>query len=120
MRALTRHSFAASALLTLHAPDRAINPVDLNIYRARFPAFLTDCSVRHSDAYAVGARMERHHFPRALLRRPQTIAAEPGDLFLFNSEFFHDTPKIVGAKARTVFNAFAAYSREHAEVELYA
>ena len=30
--ALTRHPFAASAILTLHAPDRKLNPYDLNIF----------------------------------------------------------------------------------------
>ena len=31
-----------------------------------------------------------------------------------------DTPTIVGQAARTVFNSFAGWSRDHAEVELYA
>ena len=120
VQALTRHSFAASAILTLHAPDRQSNPVDLRIFPVRFPALLGDCSLRTADVYSVGARLERSRFPRAILRRPVEITAEPGTLFLFNSEFVHDTPRIVGPAPRTVFNSFVGYSRDGREIELYA
>ena len=91
-RALTRHHFAASAILTLHAPTRDNNPIDLNIFRHRWPALLQNCSVR----------------------------ADPGDLFIFNSEFFHDTPRIQGMSSRTVFNSFAGFSSDNSAVEVYA
>lgn len=119
VRAITRHPFAASAILTLHAPNRTTNRVDLNIFRRRFPAFIDDCRVRTTDAYGVGARLRRSTVPADVLRAPVNITAEPGDVFLFNSEFLHDTPKIVGESARTVFNSFAGWSKDHAEVELY-
>ena len=72
------------------------------------------------DAYGVGARVERSRFPRSVLRRPRKLTAAPGDLFLFNSEFFHDTPTIVGQSARTVFNSFAGWSKHGNTIELYA
>ena len=119
--ALTRHPFAASAIFTMHAPDRNINPIDLNIFRVRWPALLHNCSVRTVDAYGVGARFQRETMPPQVLERPIRVQANPGDLFLFNSEFFHDTPRIVGMSARTVFNSFAGYSADPTTpIELYA
>ena len=47
------------------------------------------------------------------------VRGEPGDLFLFNSEYFHDTPQLIGASTRTVFNAFASYSADSDDLELY-
>lgn len=87
-RALTRHRFAASAILTLHAPNRSSNPTDLNIFRHRWPALLDNCSVRAVDAYGVGARFRRDTLPPRVLENPLELHADPGDLFLFNSEFF--------------------------------
>ena len=88
-KALTRHPFAASAILTLHAPTRGeLNPFDLNIFRHRWPALLDKCSVRAADAYGVGARLHRETVPPQVLENPLTVRADPGDLFLFNSEFF--------------------------------
>ena len=58
--------------------------------------------------------------PAHVLTRPIEVRADPGDLFLFNSEFFHDTPRINGAGSRTVFNSFAGYSSDGAAVEVYA
>lgn len=119
--AITRHHFAASAILTLHAPDRALNPFDLNIFRTRWPALLNNCSVRTVDAYGVGARFNRSTMPPQMFSDPLTIRADPGDLFLFNSEFFHDTPTIRGESSRTVFNSFAGYSSDgNGAVEVYA
>lgn len=89
--ALTRHRFAASAILTLHAPNRTLNPFDLNVFRTRWPAMLHNCSVRTVDAYGVGVRFKRDSMPEGVFHRALTVRAEPGDLFLFNSEFFHDT-----------------------------
>ena len=89
--ALTRHRFAASAILTLRM-SRDENPTDLNVFRHRWPALLDNCSVRAVDAYGVGARFVRATMPPPVLENPLTVRADPGDLFLFNSEFFHDTP----------------------------
>jgi len=119
-RALTRHTFAASAILTLHAPDRNDNPIDLNVFRHRWPALLENCSVRAVDAYGVGARFRRDSVPSQVLESPLTVRADPGDLFLFNSEFFHDTPRILGMSSRTVFNSFAGFSAGGGPVEVYA
>ena len=118
--ALTRHRFAASAILTLHAPKRDENPSDLNVFRHRWPALLDNCSVRAIDAYGVGARFVRASMPPQVLENPLTVRADPGDLFLFNSEFFHDTPRIFGDSSRTVFNSFAGFSSDGGPVEVYA
>ena len=90
VHAITRHSFAASAILTLDAPDRLLNAYDLSIYRLRFPALLNDCATKTVDAYAVGARLLRTSLPKEAFARPCRITAEPGDVFLFNSEFLHE------------------------------
>lgn len=119
-RALTRHAFAASAILTLHAPSRDANPVDLTVYRHRHTALLRNCSVGTQAAYGVGARLVRDTLPSRLFEAPVHITAAPGDLFLFNSEFLHDTPVIRGRSPRTVFNAFAGFSSMGDELELYA
>ena len=119
-RALTRHNFAASAILTLHAPNRSSNPYDLNVFRHRWPALLENCSVRAVDAYGVGARFRRDTVPTQVFDSPLQVTADPGDLFLFNSEFFHDTPRIVGMSSRTVFNSFAGFSADGGPVEVYA
>lgn len=119
-RALTRHRFAASAIFTLHAPNRTANPFDLNIFRTRWPALLRNCSVRTMDAYGVGARFQRDTMPPYVFERPIELRADPGDLFLFNSEYFHDTPRISGTGSRTVFNSFAGYSSDGGPVEVYA
>ena len=58
--------------------------------------------------------------PPAVLARPVEMRADPGDLFLFNSEFFHDTPRIYGTSSRTVFNSFAGFSAAGGAVEVYA
>lgn len=118
--ALTRHHFAASAIFTMHAPDRTLNPFDLNVFRLRWPALLRNCSVRTVDAYGVGARFVRDTMPVYLFARPLTVRADPGDLFLFNSEYFHDTPTIAGSSSRTVFNSFAGFSSDGGPVEVYA
>ncbi len=118
-QAIARNRFAASAILTLHAPERETNPHDLRVYRTRWPALLGNCSVRTADAYGVGARFVPKHFPQHVLRSPLLLRGDPGDLFLFNSEYFHDTPKVVGASTRTVFNSFASYSAHSGDLELY-
>ena len=118
--ALTRHPFAASAILTLHAPDRELNPHDLNIFRVRYPRLLRNCSVATSDAYGVGVRFKRDTVPQSTFREPVQVRADPGDLFLFNSEFLHDTPRINGAGTRTVFNSFAGFAASGGPVEVYA
>jgi hypothetical protein len=118
--ALTGHRFAASAIFTMHAPARASNPVDLRVFRTRFPGILRNCSVLTVDAYGVGVRFRRETFPAHILEQSLTITAEPGDLFLFNSEYFHDTPVIKGEQSRTVFNSFAGFSADGGPVELYA
>ena len=83
-------------------------------------ALLTRLFGPRTRADGVGARLKRGSLPAAVLRAPINITAQAGDVFLFNSEFLHDTPKIMGESARTVFNSFAGWSRDHGEVELYA
>ena len=61
--AIARHPFAASAILTMHAPNRTGNPIDLNIFRTRWPALVQNCSVRAVDVYGVGARFDRASMP---------------------------------------------------------
>ena len=120
-QALTRHNFAASAIFTMHAPNRSLNPFDLNIFRTRYPALMRNCSVRTIDAYGIGARFDRNTVPPHVLARPIQLRADPGDLFLFNSEFLHDTPRILGRGSRTVFNSFAGFSSSSdPHVEVYA
>ena len=53
------------------------------------------------------------------LQEAMKMRGDPGDLFLFNSEYFHDTPTVVGPAPRTVFNAFASYSAGSSDLELY-
>lgn len=118
-KAISRNRFAASAILTLHAPEREANPVDLRVYRTRWPALLGNCSVRTNDAYGVGVRFNPKSFPQHTLRKPLLIRGDPGDFFLFNSEYFHDTPEVVGPSTRTVFNSFASYSASSDDLELY-
>lgn len=118
--ALSRHPFAASAILTLHAPERTKNPIDLNIFRTRYPALLANCSVRTKDSYGVGVRLFEETVPQTLFREPLTVRADAGDLFLFNSEFFHDTPTLTGDSPRTVFNSFAGFALDNGPVEVYA
>ena len=49
------------------------------------------------------------------------VRAQPGDLFIFNSEFLHDTPLIKDARSlRTVFNSFAGYSANSSDITVYA
>ena len=119
--ALTRHHFAASAIFTMHEPDRTLNPFDLHVFRTRWPALLYNCSVLTVDAYGVGARFQRDTMPPFIFEQPVKVTGRPGDLFLFNSEYFHDTPRITGKSSRTVFNSFAGYSADQSNpVELYA
>ena len=73
------------------------------------------------DVYGVGARFDRASMPPRVFERPLRVTAAPGDLFLFNSEFFHDTPRIMGTSSRTVFNSFAGFSADGRQaVEIYA
>jgi len=119
-RAMTRHSFAASGILTLHEPDRTMNPYDLNIYRTRWPLLLGNCKIKTLDAYGVGARFIKHTVPQDMLSNPVRVLGGIGDVFIFNSEFLHDTPLIKGTKARTVFNTFIGYSMNSNWMEMYA
>ena len=117
--AITRHHFAASAILTLHVPDRSHNPFDLNIYRTRWPALLRNCSILTDDSYGVGIRFNRTAY--SALGAPLMVRADPGDIFLFNSEYLHDTPYITGdGGSRTVFNSFVGFSAGRGAVEIYA
>ena len=81
------------------APSDGVEPVRWDYYRAR---------------------LVRDTLPSRLFEAPVHITAAPGDLFLFNSEFLHDTPVIRGRSPRTVFNAFAGFSSMGDELELYA
>ena len=73
-----------------------------------------------TDAYGVGVRFKRDTVPQSLFEEPVQVRADAGDLFLFNSEFLHDTPRIIGPGTRTVFNSFAGFASSGGAVEVYA
>ena len=52
-----RHTFTAAAILTLNPPQRALNPIDLEIRRHRWHSLVFNCSVLTSDGYGVGIRL---------------------------------------------------------------
>ena len=127
-----RNSFSTSAILTLQAPARPIgvgeasadtshrNPYDLRLWRVRWPALLHNCSIRTDMAYGAGVRLIADSLPQALRDNHVTIRAEPGDLYLFNSEFLHMTPTIHGRKERIVLGAVAGYSSQSRRVEVWS
>ena len=57
--------------------------------------------MRAVDAYGVGVRFQRATVPQQVLDDPLTVKAEPGDLFLFNSEFFQCANRHRTARAGT-------------------
>lgn len=145
---LRKHSFSAATILTLQAPVRKDNPYDLRLYRARWPAFLNNCSVRLSNVHGVGghfgyvnltdgkirtwfeanviARMDgneammRDTVPVAVREKPVDLIGEPGDLYIFNSEFMHRTPPIVGRRARIVVGGVVGYSQGTPGIEVWS
>ena len=117
---LRKHSFAAAVILTLQAPLRDQNPSDLRLYRVRWPALLHNCSVRAASVVGVGVRFGNVNLtsgqqlgtptlPRAALERPVDLRGNAGDLYVFNSEFVHLTPTIVGPRERIVVGAVAGF-----------
>lgn len=115
----TNASFTASAILTLHSPNRVTDPFDTNIYRVRWPALLHNCSIRTKDSYGVGVRFHREGVPSSFLERPLRMSPKAGDLFIFNGEFLHDTPRIFQG-LRTVLNSFVGMSEHSKEVVVFA
>lgn len=128
---LSRHTFSASVILTLQAADRHTkkvknttsrregNPFDLTMYRTRWPELLHNCSVR-ATTYGVGGKLNGRTVPAAVTHNPIEVRGEAGDLYLFNSEFLHLTPKIAGDTERIVAGGVAGYSEGKATVELWS
>jgi hypothetical protein len=54
---LHRHTFAASAILTLRAPERGLNPYDLRIYRVRWTDIVLNCSLVSQAAGGIFQRL---------------------------------------------------------------
>lgn len=107
------------------AADRSKNPSDLRIWRSRWPELLPNCSLRTVNAYAVGARFAAvgasGHDSHALNRfRRATqhvdLRGEPGDMYLFNSEYLHELPTIKGKRWRAVLGGTVGYSSDKGEV----
>lgn len=115
---LKRHSFAAAAIFTVQSPE---NPYDLRVYHARWQTMLRNCSMKSGVGGGIFQRVVGNPFEGIEKRVPYVdIKANAGDLYLFNSENFHTTPKIFGARARTVLTAIVAYSEHSDAVEVYA
>jgi hypothetical protein len=72
-----------------------------------------------NDGYGVGIRLRRETLPHSLRTGGAQLSAQPGDLYLFNHEFVHDTPEIAGEIGRTVVQAIVAYSKDSEDVEVY-
>ena len=107
--ALRRHHFSTAAILTLQAPDRRQNPSDLRIYNARGTELQQNCSIKATGTYGIGQRLDAGTFPVGV---PYVdLRGDAGDLYLFNSEYVHITPKIRGARSRAVLAAIVGYSR---------
>ena len=122
---LAAHTFSASAILTLAAPDREANPVDLRVWRRRWPALLTRCDLSTKNVYGVGVRLEERGIPAdlddATAGTYVPLRGDAGDLHLFNSEFVHDTPPIVGASSkRVVVGATVGFSDAGGAVEVWS
>jgi len=115
----TKKPFTASAILTLHSPDRESDPFDTRVYRTRWPAMMHNCSIRATESYGVGLRFARDTVPSHLLERPLRVSPRPGDFFIFNGEFLHDTPQI-SRGLRTVINSFVGMSDHEDDVVLFA
>jgi diketogulonate reductase-like aldo/keto reductase len=115
---LRRNAFSTSVILTLQEPSRAANPVDLEVYRTRWPALLLNCSI-HAQTYGVGGRLSGE-IPRWLREDAVNITGRPGDLYIFNSEFIHYTPKIRGNHERVVLGAMMGYSSGNGEAEVWS
>ena len=79
--------------------------------------------MRTLQSYGVGARFEEvmHHRPLPSLEpfRNHTpyvdLTGEPGDLYLFNSEYLHELPPILGECSRAVLGAVTGFSADEAE-----
>jgi hypothetical protein len=121
-----QHEFATAAIFTLSAPDRALNPADLMLRRTRWPAMVFDCKLTQepSQAYGVGVRIARLNPERKRLWNLDAgwipIRGDPGDLYLFNSEFLHDTPPIQGRQGRTVVNARIGFSEGSERIDVWS
>lgn len=116
-KALRRHHFSASVILTMQAPDRQLNPYDLRIYHARWPKLLRNCNIRSGAAYGIGQRLSK--FPQNVVPHVD-IRGEPGDLYIFNSEHVHITPTIRGSRSRAVVAAIAGYSQNSDLIEVWS
>ena len=115
---LTRHRFSTSVIVTLQAPDRDKDPHDLHVWRVRWPALVFNCSVKTVQAYGIGVRLD--NLPKRLLEGRVDIKGDPGDVYMFNSEFIHDTPKITGDSSRMVIGGVVGYSRNEPLVEVWS
>ena len=123
-RPFTRHAFSAAAILTLQAPDRTVNPYDLRIFASRWHALVGDCGARTSSQYGVGVRYTTakasEHVIAHYGEESVELRGEPGDLYVFNSEFLHSLPPIQGDRSRAVLGAIVGYSAGGGDVEIWS
>ena len=75
--------------------------------------------------YGVGVRLEERGIPAdlddATAGTYVPLRGDAGDLHLFNSEFVHDTPPIVGASSkRVVVGATVGFSDAGGAVEVWS
>ena len=111
---LTHHMFSTAAILTLQAPARDRNPIDLRIFQSRWQTLIGDCRLKLANMYGVGGRLGeagmRDFYAQSV---PHVdIRGDPGDLYLFNSEHLHDLPSILGDRSRAVLGAVVGYSAD--------
>jgi diketogulonate reductase-like aldo/keto reductase len=119
-RVLKDHAHMGAAIFTLQAPDRTVggrNPHDVRIFRARWTDYALDCAMRsgpNGGMYQRVAKWNRSDTPYVDIR------ANPGDFYLFNTEFVHITPHIRGSVPRIVLSGVVGYSSERDSwMELY-
>jgi hypothetical protein len=128
---LQRNSFSPAAILTLQAPLRDRNPYDVRMYRVRWPALLFNCSVRLAAIHGVGARFNSVNLtdgreigtstlPNAAREEPVDLVGNPGDLYVFNSEFVHRTPRIEGGRERIVMGAVVGLGSGKRRAEVWS
>ena len=115
---LRRHTFAAAAIFTVQAPQRESNPYDLRVYHARWPRFVRNCSFQSTPSGSIYQRVKGNPFESMEVPFVD-ITGNAGDVYLFNSENFHSTPRIRGESARTVLTSIVAYSEGSDTLEIF-
>ena len=114
---LREHAHGAAAILTLQEPDRAAkNSHDVRIFRARWTDLVLDCAVRSGYNGGMYQRLRGWDSSKVPF---VDIRARPGDFYVFNTEFVHITPRIVGSMPRIVLSGIVSYSSSGSWIELF-